>query len=145
MPLGTWLCIITSIVSLQISKKLAAFDGANRLQVLWHLMPRSRGPGSSPPRYAFLFQLGCLLFPTVCRRGFPRSHSVAIPALPERYTVPYTLLEAAGVLAIATAVVVLALNRYIVSGLLRQCQVTTAGKRGNSSRTRPDPHKYLAA
>jgi multiple sugar transport system permease protein len=44
---------------------------------------------------------------------------VAIAALQGRHVVPYTLLSASGILAIAVpAAVVLSLNRYIVSGLL---------------------------
>ena len=44
---------------------------------------------------------------------------MVITSLQARHTIPVTLLDAAGVLAIAVpALIALALNRYIVSGLL---------------------------
>jgi multiple sugar transport system permease protein len=44
---------------------------------------------------------------------------VAIAALQGRHTVPYSLMSAAGVVAVAVpAVIAVVLNRYIVNGLL---------------------------
>jgi multiple sugar transport system permease protein len=121
MPLGTWV-MHHYFNSLPANiEEAGCVDGANRLQVLWHLMlPLSRPGIISTAIMSFLFSWAAFFFPLVLSTGLSTEPlSVAIPALQTRYTVPYTLLEAAGVLAIAIpAVVVLALNRYIVSGLL---------------------------
>jgi multiple sugar transport system permease protein len=96
-------------------------DGANRMQVLWHLvLPLARPGIISTAIITFLFAWGQFLFPLVLSSDLSTQPlTVVIQSLEGRHVVPYTLLSAAGVLAIAVpALIAVTLNRYIVSGLL---------------------------
>jgi len=98
-----------------------ATDGANRMQVLWHLvLPLARPGIISTAIITFLFAWGQFLFPLVLSSDLSTQPlTVVIQSLEGRHVVPYTLLSAAGVLAIAVpALIAVTLNRYIVSGLL---------------------------
>jgi len=68
----------------------------------------------------FLFAWAQFLFPLVLSSDLSTQPlTVAIAALQGRHLVPFTLLSAAGVYAIAVpALLVAMLNRYIVNGLL---------------------------
>jgi multiple sugar transport system permease protein len=68
----------------------------------------------------FLFAWGQFLFPLVLSSDLSTQPlTVVIASLQGRHTVPFSLLSAAGVFAIGVpALIALALNRYIVSGLL---------------------------
>lgn len=96
-------------------------DGASRLQVLRHVvLPLARPGIISAAIITFLFAWAQFLFPLVLSSDLSTEPlTVVITSLQGRHVVPYTLLDAAGVLAIAIpAVVALTHNRYIVSGLL---------------------------
>jgi multiple sugar transport system permease protein len=96
-------------------------DGANRMQVLWHVvLPLARPGIISTALITFLFAWAQFLFPLVLSSDLSTEPlTVAIAALQGRHTVPYTLLSAAGVIAMAIpAALALIMNRYIVSGLL---------------------------
>ena len=121
LPLATWI-LQNYMASLPISLEEAAqLDGASRLQVLWRIvLPLARPGIISTAIITFLFAWAQFLFPLVLSSDLATQPlTVSIAALQGRHVVPYTLLSASGILAIAVpAVVVLSLNRYIVSGLL---------------------------
>lgn len=121
MPVSTWI-MYNYFGSLPLSiEEAGRIDGASRLQILSRLMLPLARPGIiSTTVIAFLFGWGAFLLPLVLSTDLSTEPlSVAISALQGKYLVPYTLLSAAGVLAISVpAVITLALNRYIVDGLL---------------------------
>jgi multiple sugar transport system permease protein len=67
-----------------------------------------------------LFAWGQFLFPLVLSSDISTEPlTVVIASLQGRHVVPFSLMSAAGILAIAIpAVIAVLLNRYIVSGLL---------------------------
>jgi multiple sugar transport system permease protein len=91
------------------------------MQVLWHvLLPLARPGIISTALITFLFAWAQFLFPLVLTSDdSTQPLTVVIAALQGRHVVPSTLLNAAGVLAIAVpAALALIFNRYIVNGLL---------------------------
>jgi multiple sugar transport system permease protein len=121
LPLATWV-LHNYLSSLPASIEEAGLvDGATRIQVLWHLLLPLARPGIiSTALITFLFAWAQFLFPLVLSSDLSTQPlTVVIASLQGRHVVPSTLLNAAGVLAIAVpAVIALAFNRYIVNGLL---------------------------
>lgn len=121
LPLATWI-LHNYFVSLPVSIEEAGLvDGASRLQVLRHVvLPLARPGIISAAIITFLFAWAQFLFPLVLSSDLSTEPlTVVITSLQGRHVVPSTLLDAAGMLAIAIpAVVALTLNRFIVSGLL---------------------------
>jgi multiple sugar transport system permease protein len=121
LPLATWI-LHNYLASMPASIEEAGLvDGATRLQVLWHLLLPLARPGIiSTALITFLFAWAQFLFPLVLSSDLSTQPlTVVIASLQGRHVVPSTLLNAAGVLAIAVpAVIALAFNRYIVNGLL---------------------------
>ena len=121
LPLATWI-LYNYLSSLPLAiEEAAKMDGASRLQVLWNVvLPLARPGIASTAIITFLFAWGQFLFPLVLSSDLTSQPlTVVIAALQGRHTVPYSLMSAAGVIAIAIpAGIALILNRYIVSGLL---------------------------
>jgi multiple sugar transport system permease protein len=121
LPLATWI-LHNYFASLPISIEEAGLvDGANRMQVLWHLLLPLALPGIiSTALITFLFAWAQFLFPLVLSSDLSTQPlTVVIASLQGRHVVPSTLLSAAGLLTIAVpAVLALSFNRYIVNGLL---------------------------
>ncbi|HEY2173668.1 MAG TPA: carbohydrate ABC transporter permease [Mycobacteriales bacterium] len=121
LPLATWI-LYNYFSSLPRSLEEAGLcDGASRLQVLWRIvLPLARPGVISTTIITFLAAWAQFLFPLVLSSdSSTQPLTVVITSLQARHTIPVTLLDAAGVLAIAVpALIALALNRYIVSGLL---------------------------
>ena len=121
LPLATWV-LHNYFESLPISlEEAAVMDGANRLQVLWHVvLPLARPGIVSTALITFLFGWSQFLFPLVLSSDISTQPlTVVIAGLQGRHVVPVTLLDAAGILAIIVPVLLtLFFNRYIVSGLL---------------------------
>lgn len=121
LPLATWV-LHNYIAALPIGLEEAArVDGANRLQVLRHIVLPLAVPGIiATALITFLFAWAQFLFPLVLTGDLSTQPlTVVIASLQGRHTVPVTLLDAAGVLAIAVPTgLALAFNRYIVSGML---------------------------
>ncbi len=121
LPLATW-SLQNYMASLPVALEEAGqIDGASRMQVLRRIVLPLALPGIiSTAIITFLFAWAQFLFPLVLSSDLATQPlTVAIAALQGRHVVPYTLLSASGVVAIAVpAAVVLLLNRYIVSGLL---------------------------
>jgi multiple sugar transport system permease protein len=121
LPLATWI-LYNYMSSLPLAiEESAQVDGASRMQVLWHVvLPLSRPGVISTAIITFLFAWAQFLFPLVLSSDLSTQPlTVVIASLQGRHVVPFTLLSAAGMIAIAVpAVIALTLNRYIVSGLL---------------------------
>lgn len=121
LPLATWI-LYNYMLSLPIALEEAGqIDGASRMQVLTHVvLPLARPGVISTAIITFLFAWGQFLFPLVLSSDISTQPlTVVIASLEGRHLVPYTLLSAAGILALGVpAVIALILNRYIVSGLL---------------------------
>lgn len=121
LPLATWI-LYNYMSSLPIALEEAGYmDGAGRMQVLRHVvLPLARPGIISTAIITFLFAWGQFLFPLVLSSDLSTQPlTVVIAALQGRHVVPFSLLSAAGVLAVGVpAVIALVLNRYIVSGLL---------------------------
>ena len=121
LPLATWI-LYNYMSSLPIALEEAGqIDGASRMQVLWHVvLPLARPGVISTAIITFLFAWGQFLFPLVLSSDLSTQPlTVVIASLQGRHLVPYTLLNAAGIVALAVpAAIALILNRYIVSGLL---------------------------
>jgi multiple sugar transport system permease protein len=121
LPLATWV-LHNYFSNMPIGLEEAALiDGASRLRVLrFIVLPLARPGIISTALITFLFAWAQFLFPLVLSTdSSTQPLTVVIAALQGRHVVPSTLLNAAGVLAIAVpALLALAFNRYIVNGLL---------------------------
>jgi multiple sugar transport system permease protein len=121
LPLATWI-LYNYMSSLPIALEEAGqMDGASRMRVLWNIvLPLARPGIVSTAIITFLSAYAQFLFPLVLSSDISTQPlTVVIAALQGRHTVPYSLMSAAGVVAVAVpAAIALILNRYIVSGLL---------------------------
>jgi multiple sugar transport system permease protein len=121
LPLATWI-MYNYLTSLPAAiEEAGQVDGANRMQILWHVLLPLALPGIvSTAIITFLFSWTQFLFPLVLSTDLSTQPlTVVVQSLQGQHVVPTTLLSAAGVIAIAVpAVIGLTLNRYIVSGLL---------------------------
>jgi multiple sugar transport system permease protein len=121
LPLATWI-LYNYMSSLPISLEEAGqVDGASRMQVLRHIvLPLARPGIVSTAIITFLSAWAQFLFPLVLSSDLSTQPlTVVIAALQGRHVVPFSLMSAAGVIAIAVpAAIAVVLNRYIVSGLL---------------------------
>jgi multiple sugar transport system permease protein len=121
LPLATWI-LYNYMSSLPIALEEAGHvDGASRMQVLWHVvLPLARPGIVSTAIITFLSAWAQFLFPLVLSSDLSTQPlTVAIAALQGRHTVPYSLMSAAGVVAVAVpALIAVLLNRHIVNGLL---------------------------
>jgi multiple sugar transport system permease protein len=121
LPLATWI-LYNYMSSLPVALEEAGHvDGASRMQVLWHIvLPLARPGIVSTAIITFLSAWAQFLFPLVLSSDLSTQPlTVAIAALEGRHTVPYSLMSAAGVVAVAVpALIAVLLNRHIVNGLL---------------------------
>jgi multiple sugar transport system permease protein len=121
LPLATWI-MHNYMVSLPLAiEEAAQVDGASRMQILGRVVLPLALPGVvSTAIITFLFAWGQFLFPLVLSSDISTQPlTVVITALQGRHEVPYALLSAAGVLAVTVpAAIAVALNRYVVNGLL---------------------------
>lgn len=121
LPLATWI-LHNYMASLPLSiEEAAQVDGASRMAVLWRIvLPLARPGIISTTIISFLFAWGQFLFPLVLSSDLATQPlTVVIASLQGRHEVPYSLLSAAGMLAILLpAAIAVSLNRYLVSGLL---------------------------
>ena len=121
LPLATWV-LHNYFSNMPIGLEEAALiDGASRLRVLRYIvLPLARPGIISTALITFLFAWAQFLFPLVLSTdSSTQPLTVVIAALQGRHVVSSTLLNAAGVLAIAVpALLALGFNRYIVNGLL---------------------------
>jgi len=121
LPLATWI-LYNYMSSLPIAlEESGQIDGASRMQVFWHIvLPLARPGIVSTAIITFLFAWSQFLFPLVLSSDLTTEPlTVVIAALQSRHLVPFSLMSAAGMIAVSVpAVIVIFLNRYIVSGML---------------------------
>ena len=121
LPLATWI-LHNYMASLPIAlEESGQIDGASRMQVFWHIvLPLARPGIVSTAIITFLFAWSQFLFPLVLSSDITTEPlTVVIAALQSRHIVPFSLMSAAGMIAVSVpAVIVVFLNRYIVSGML---------------------------
>ncbi|HEY3293458.1 MAG TPA: carbohydrate ABC transporter permease [Candidatus Nanopelagicaceae bacterium] len=121
LPLATWI-LYSYMQSLPREIEEAGdVDGASRMQIFRHLVLPLIVPGiASTAVITFLFAWSQFIFPLVLSSDLSTQPlTVVIAALQGRHVVPYSLLSAAGVLALMVpATIALITNRFIVSGLL---------------------------
>lgn len=121
LPLATWI-MYNYMIGLPLALEEASqVDGAGRMKVLWYIvLPLARPGIISTAIITFLFAWGQFMFPLVLSSDISTQPlTVVIASLQGRHIVPYTLLSAAGMLALVLpALIALILNRYIVAGLL---------------------------
>jgi multiple sugar transport system permease protein len=121
MPLALWI-LYSYFESIPASLEEAAFvDGASPLTALWRVIVPVAMPGIvSAAVIVFLMAWGNFIFPLVLSAsGATTPLTVWISSLQGRHVLPYTLLNAGGILAIVVPLVIVALlSRKIVAGLL---------------------------
>jgi len=108
LPLALWI-MYSYFGAIPPALEEAAFiDGASPLQVIFRIM------------IPLLSAWGQFLFPLVLASDISTQPlTVVITSLQSQHTVPYTLLNATGVVCIVVpAAIVMFLNRYIISGIL---------------------------
>lgn len=120
LPLALWL--MRSIFdSLPLSLEEAAqLDGAGRLRIFFVIVLPLVGPGlTAAAILTFLGAWGQYLVPLIFSPAATKPLTVLIPEFVTKNFIDYGLITASGTIAIAIpALVVIFLNRYLVSGLL---------------------------
>jgi multiple sugar transport system permease protein len=121
LPLATWILYNYMSSLPRALEEAAQVDGAGRMRVLWDVVLPLALPGVvSTAIITFLSAWAQFLFPLVLSSDISTQPlTVVISALQGRHTVPYSLMSAAGVLAVLVpAAIAVVLNRHIVNGLL---------------------------
>jgi len=121
LPLATWI-LFSYMQSLPSAiEEAASVDGASRMQVFRLIvLPLTIPAIASTAVITFLFAWAQFIFPLVLASDeSTQPLTVIVAAIQGRHVVPYSLLSAAGVLALSVpAVIALLTNRFIVSGLI---------------------------
>jgi multiple sugar transport system permease protein len=120
LPLTLWL-MRSVFESLPLSLEEAAqIDGAGRLYVFFRIVLPLAGPGlTAAAILTFLGAWGQYLVPLVFSPTLTKPLTVLIPEFATKNFIDYGLITAAGSIAIIIpALVVIFLNRYLVTGLL---------------------------
>lgn len=121
LPLAIWI-MYNYFSSIPRELEEAAFvDGATPVMALWRVMIPLSGPGiAATSIIVFLLAWAQFIFPLVLSSDLSTQPvTVVVAALYGQRIVPFTLLNAIGVLAAALpGIIALALNRYIVQGVL---------------------------
>jgi multiple sugar transport system permease protein len=121
LPLAMWILYSYYSGLPRALEEAAAIDGASLLGTLFSIVIPLALPGiAATAIITFLSAWGQFLFPLVLSSDITTQPlTVFITGLQTQHTVPYTLLNAAGVLCIIVpAAMVMFLNRYIISGIL---------------------------
>jgi len=121
LPLSMWI-MYNYFISIPRELEEAAFvDGATPVAVLLRIMMPLALPGiASAAIITFLLAWAQFIFPLVLTSDdSTQPLTVFMTGLLGRHTVPFTLMNATGILSIVVpAVIVILLNRYIISGIL---------------------------
>lgn len=121
LPLATWI-LYSFMQSLPSAiEEAAAVDGAARMQIFkMIIIPLTVPALASTAVITFLFAWAQFIFPLVLASDVSTQPlTVIVAALQGRHVVPYSLLSAAGVIALSVpAVIALLTNKFIVSGLI---------------------------
>ena len=120
LPLSLWL-LRSVFEQLPLSLEEAAqLDGAGRLTIFFKIVLPLVGPGlTAAAILTFLGAWGQYLVPLIFSPNVTKPLTVLIPEFAGKNFIDYGLITAAGSIAIVVpALVVIFLNRYLVSGLL---------------------------
>lgn len=120
LPLTLWL-MRSVFESLPLSLEEAAqLDGAGRLRIFFSIVLPLVGPGlTAAAILTFLGAWGQYLVPLVFSPSLTKPLTVLIPEFVTKNFIDYGLITASGTIAITIpALVVIFLNRYLVTGLL---------------------------
>jgi multiple sugar transport system permease protein len=121
LPLATWI-LFSYMQSLPSAiEEAASVDGASRMQIFRLIvLPLTIPAIASTAVITFLFAWAQFIFPLVLASDeSTQPLTVIVAAIQGRHLVPYSLLSAAGVIALSVpAVIALLTNRFIVSGLI---------------------------
>ncbi|MCL6442503.1 MAG: carbohydrate ABC transporter permease [Alicyclobacillus sp.] len=121
LPLAMWI-MYTYYHTIPKELDEAAFiDGATHLGILFRIMLPLALPGmASAAIITFLSGWGQFIFPLVLTNGLNLAPlTVYMTGLLGKHTVPYTLMNATGILTIVVPVlIVVFLNRYIIQGII---------------------------
>jgi multiple sugar transport system permease protein len=121
LPLAMWI-MYSYFQGIPLAlEESARIDGSSTLGVLFRIMIPVGLPGiTATAIITFLSAWGQFLFPLVLGSDSgTQPLTIMITSLQGEHVVPYTLINAAGILCILVpAVIVLFLNRYIISGML---------------------------
>lgn len=97
----------------------AMIDGASRLQALWTILPLTLPGVVTAAILTFLNSWGQFLIPLVFAPSKTKPLTVLITEFNGRYTMDYGLITASGIITmIPPILIVLFLNRYLISGLM---------------------------
>ena len=121
LPLAMWILYSYYSGIPKALEEAAAIDGASRLGTLFSIIIPLALPGiAATAIITFLSAWGQFLFPLVLSSDITTEPlTVFITSLQTQHTVPYTLMNAAGVICIVVpAAMVMFLNRYIIDGIL---------------------------
>ncbi len=121
LPLAMWI-MYNMFQALPASiEEAAAIDGATTLQIFRRIVLPIVRPGMAAAAIiTFLFGWGQFIFPLVLSStNSTQPLTVGLSALAGRHVVPYTMINAGAIVAIAVpAVIVFFLNRFIVDGIV---------------------------
>jgi multiple sugar transport system permease protein len=121
LPLAMWI-MYNMFQALPASiEEAAAIDGATTLQIFRRIVLPIVRPGiAAAAIITFLFGWGQFIFPLVLgSTNSTQPLTVGLSALAGRHVVPYTIINAGAIVAIAVpALIVFFLNRFIVSGIV---------------------------
>lgn len=121
LPLAMWI-MYNMFQALPISiEEAASIDGASPWQTFTRVVLPIVRPGMAAAAIiTFLFGWGQFIFPLVLSStNSTQPLTVALSALAGRHVVPYTMINAGAIVAIAVpAVIVFFLNRFIVDGIV---------------------------
>ena len=121
LPLSMWIMYNYFITIPRELEEAAFVDGATPVAVLLRIMMPLALPGiTSAAIITFLLAWAQFIFPLVLTSdNSTQPLTVFMTGLLGRHTVPFTLMNATGILSIVVpAAIVILLNRYIISGIL---------------------------
>jgi multiple sugar transport system permease protein len=121
LPLSMWIMYNYFITIPRELEEAAFVDGATPVAVLLRIMLPLALPGiTSAAIITFLLAWAQFIFPLVLTSdNSTQPLTVFMTGLLGRHTVPFTLMNATGILSIVVpAAIVILLNRYIISGIL---------------------------
>jgi multiple sugar transport system permease protein len=121
LPLSMWIMYNYFLTIPRELEEAAFVDGATPVAVLLRIMMPLALPGiASAAIITFLLAWAQFIFPLVLTSdNSTQPLTVFMTGLLGRHTVPFTLMNATGILSIVVpAAIVILLNRYIISGIL---------------------------
>lgn len=121
LPLAMWIMYNYYTTIPKELDEAAFIDGASHLTILLRIMLPLALPGiTSAAIITFLSGWGQFIFPLVLTNGISHEPlTVYMTGLLGKHTVPYTLMNATGILTIvAPVLIVIFLNRYIIQGII---------------------------